>query len=158
MNVAVSGINKSFFVNTQVDLFKKDIVIMPVNLGNMHWVCAAINIEKQRFEYYDSMGQMNYNVTEVGSVLYPAFMLYTEFWRGQTNLITYHSHFLTQPLGITEISRSGASGQEGYTNRLERLGVVYKSPDTATSEWIRLWRLHFAIHRMFKPTRWRIRF
>lgn len=50
---------------SQFDLFKKDIIIMPVNLGNMHWVCAAINVEKQRFEYYDSMGKINYNVLAV---------------------------------------------------------------------------------------------
>ena len=52
----------------QFDLFKKDMIIMPINLGNMHWVCAAINIEKQRFEYYDSMGKINYNVLSVSSM------------------------------------------------------------------------------------------
>lgn len=30
---------------------------MPVNLGQLHWVCAAINVAKKRFEFYDSMGR-----------------------------------------------------------------------------------------------------
>ena len=47
------------------DLFQKDIIIMPINLGNAHWVCAAINISKKRFEYYDSMGKINYPILEV---------------------------------------------------------------------------------------------
>ncbi|GAA5863342.1 hypothetical protein JCM1840_007494 [Sporobolomyces johnsonii] len=38
------------------DVFAKDIIIFPVNLNNAHWSCAAINLEKKRFEYYDSFG------------------------------------------------------------------------------------------------------
>ncbi|GAA5942494.1 hypothetical protein JCM1841_000512 [Sporobolomyces salmonicolor] len=38
------------------DVFAKDIIIFPVNLNNSHWSCAAINLEKKRFEYYDSFG------------------------------------------------------------------------------------------------------
>ncbi|QRW00650.1 Ulp1 protease family, carboxy-terminal catalytic domain protein [Ceratobasidium sp. AG-Ba] len=38
------------------DIFKKDVVLLPVNIGNMHWTCAAINFAKKRIEYYDSMG------------------------------------------------------------------------------------------------------
>lgn len=49
----------------KVDLFAKDMVIMPVNLGNSHWVCAAINIGQKRFEYYDSMGRINHGVLQV---------------------------------------------------------------------------------------------
>ncbi|CEQ39194.1 SPOSA6832_00708 [Sporobolomyces salmonicolor] len=40
----------------QFDVFAKDIIIFPVNLNNSHWSCAAINLEKKRFEYYDSFG------------------------------------------------------------------------------------------------------
>lgn len=40
----------------QVDIFKKDVVVIPVNLGNAHWTCAAINMRLKRIEYYDSMG------------------------------------------------------------------------------------------------------
>ena len=40
-------------------MFTRDIVLLPINLGNQHWVCGAINMRKRRFEYYDSMGQMN---------------------------------------------------------------------------------------------------
>jgi hypothetical protein len=49
----------------QFDVFKKDIIILPVNLGNAHWVCAAINIREKRFEYYDSMGNPDKGVMKV---------------------------------------------------------------------------------------------
>ncbi|KAG8736447.1 Smt3-specific protease, partial [Ceratobasidium sp. 428] len=38
------------------DIFKKDVALVPVNLGNAHWTCAAINFKKKRIEYHDSMG------------------------------------------------------------------------------------------------------
>jgi sentrin-specific protease 1 len=41
---------------------------MPVNLGQQHWVCAAINIKAKRFEYYDSMGKMNLGILRVGAL------------------------------------------------------------------------------------------
>ncbi|KAG8969246.1 Smt3-specific protease [Tulasnella sp. 419] len=40
----------------KIDVFKKDIIIIPVNRGNAHWACAAINFKKRRIEYYDSLG------------------------------------------------------------------------------------------------------
>ncbi|KAK4051275.1 hypothetical protein OIO90_004756 [Microbotryomycetes sp. JL221] len=43
----------------RVDLFDQDVVIVPINHGNAHWVCAAINIRDKRFEYYDSLGNTN---------------------------------------------------------------------------------------------------
>ncbi|GAA5974112.1 hypothetical protein JCM11641_003443 [Rhodosporidiobolus odoratus] len=39
------------------DTFEKDIIIIPINQGGAHWVCAAVNIAKKRIEFYDSMGQ-----------------------------------------------------------------------------------------------------
>lgn len=53
----------------QVDLFAKDVVIVPINLGNSHWVCSAINIARKRFEYYDSLGSRNPLVYKVRSSL-----------------------------------------------------------------------------------------
>ncbi|BGP22120.1 sentrin-specific protease 1 [Rhodotorula toruloides] len=38
------------------DTFEKDIIIIPINHNNSHWVCAAVNIALKRFEYYDSLG------------------------------------------------------------------------------------------------------
>ncbi|KAG8694390.1 Smt3-specific protease, partial [Ceratobasidium sp. 394] len=38
------------------DIFKKDVALIPVNLGNAHWTCAAINFKQKRIEYHDSMG------------------------------------------------------------------------------------------------------
>lgn len=49
----------SFTSSSQVDLFTLDIVLIPINLGNSHWVCGAINLRKKRFEYYDSLGAEN---------------------------------------------------------------------------------------------------
>ncbi|KAI5479733.1 sentrin-specific protease 1 [Pseudohyphozyma bogoriensis] len=43
----------------RADLFAQDIVIIPINQHNSHWVCAAINFALKRFEYYDSLGGPN---------------------------------------------------------------------------------------------------
>ncbi|KAM0788029.1 hypothetical protein ACM66B_006228 [Microbotryomycetes sp. NB124-2] len=43
----------------RVDLFAKDIVIVPINHGNAHWVCSAINVRDKRIEYYDSLNGTN---------------------------------------------------------------------------------------------------
>ncbi|WFD28844.1 Ulp1 peptidase [Malassezia nana] len=40
----------------RVDLFTKDLVLLPINVGQAHWVCAAIDLRLRRFAYYDSMG------------------------------------------------------------------------------------------------------
>lgn len=39
----------------QVDIFDKDYILIPINLGNAHWVAALINLKMSRIEYYDSM-------------------------------------------------------------------------------------------------------
>ncbi|KAJ4494254.1 hypothetical protein C8R41DRAFT_909813 [Lentinula lateritia] len=39
----------------KVDLFSKDIVLIPVNHNNTHWTAAAINFRQKRMESYDSM-------------------------------------------------------------------------------------------------------
>ncbi|MCO5608386.1 hypothetical protein L7F22_062595 [Adiantum nelumboides] len=43
----------------KVDIFAKDLVLLPINMGQMHWVCAAINMRQCRIEYYDSMHSPN---------------------------------------------------------------------------------------------------
>ncbi|KIL71119.1 hypothetical protein M378DRAFT_155985 [Amanita muscaria Koide BX008] len=40
----------------KIDLFSKDVVLIPVNHNNAHWTCAAINFRGKRIESYDSMG------------------------------------------------------------------------------------------------------
>jgi sentrin-specific protease 1 len=49
----------------KIDIFSKDLVIFPINLGNAHWVCGAINLRYRRFEYYDSMGHRNERAFEL---------------------------------------------------------------------------------------------
>lgn len=43
-------------LSVQFDLFEKDMIIFPINMGNLHWTAAAINLKLKRFEYYDSLG------------------------------------------------------------------------------------------------------
>jgi len=52
---------------TQVDLFSKDTVLIPVNHGNAHWTAAAINFRNKRFESYDSMDMAKEKVFRVRS-------------------------------------------------------------------------------------------
>ena len=49
----------------KVDIFAKDLVLLPINMGQMHWVCAAINMRQCRIEYYDSMHSPNPRVFDV---------------------------------------------------------------------------------------------
>ncbi|CAH7670864.1 hypothetical protein BY996DRAFT_4586206 [Phakopsora pachyrhizi] len=49
----------------KIDLFKKDVIIFPINIRNSHWTCAAINIKKKRFEFYDSMGNHNDSILAI---------------------------------------------------------------------------------------------
>ncbi|WVQ93927.1 hypothetical protein IAU59_001005 [Kwoniella sp. CBS 9459] len=40
----------------KVDIFALDYFVFPINMDNMHWTACAVNFEKRRIEYYDSMG------------------------------------------------------------------------------------------------------
>ncbi|WVF66306.1 hypothetical protein IAT40_001046 [Kwoniella sp. CBS 6097] len=40
----------------KVDIFALDYFVFPINITNMHWTACAVNFEKKRIEYYDSMG------------------------------------------------------------------------------------------------------
>ncbi|PPQ98266.1 hypothetical protein CVT26_013534 [Gymnopilus dilepis] len=39
----------------KIDIFSKDVILIPVNHGNSHWTAAAINFRQKRIESYDSM-------------------------------------------------------------------------------------------------------
>ena len=54
--------------DTQVDIFAKDLILVPVNIGGMHWTAAAINNVARRIEYYDSMGDRGGHRAKVFSV------------------------------------------------------------------------------------------
>lgn len=49
----------------KVDIFTKDLILLPINMGQMHWVCAAINMRRCRFEYYDSLHERNSSVFKI---------------------------------------------------------------------------------------------
>jgi Ulp1 family protease len=38
------------------DIFKLDKILFPINMGNMHWIAAAIFMKQKRIEIFDSMG------------------------------------------------------------------------------------------------------
>ncbi|KAF8168307.1 hypothetical protein B0H34DRAFT_816038 [Crassisporium funariophilum] len=40
----------------KLDIFSKDVILIPVNHSNAHWTAAAINFRRKRVESYDSMG------------------------------------------------------------------------------------------------------
>ncbi|XP_063194843.1 sentrin-specific protease 2-like [Chroicocephalus ridibundus] len=40
----------------RVDLFNKDIILVPINL-RLHWTLAVIDMRKKTIKYYDSLGQ-----------------------------------------------------------------------------------------------------
>jgi sentrin-specific protease 1 len=49
----------------KVDIFAKDIVLIPVNHKNLHWTAAAINFKLKRIESYDSMNMAGADVCQV---------------------------------------------------------------------------------------------
>lgn len=48
----------------QIDIFSKDIVVIPINHNNAHWTAAVINLRRKRVESYDSMGMARQNVLD----------------------------------------------------------------------------------------------
>lgn len=44
---------------TEVDVLKLERLIVPINIGNIHWCLAVVNLKARRFEYYDSLGHSN---------------------------------------------------------------------------------------------------
>jgi len=45
----------------KVDLFTKDLILIPINHNQMHWSAAVINFRDKRIESYDSMDPDNVN-------------------------------------------------------------------------------------------------
>ncbi|OAX39413.1 cysteine proteinase [Rhizopogon vinicolor AM-OR11-026] len=39
----------------KIDIFSKDVILIPINHSNSHWTGAAINFRRKRIESYDSM-------------------------------------------------------------------------------------------------------
>lgn len=56
-----------------MDIFAKDVVLIPINLGNAHWTFSCVNMRLKRIEYYDSLGgrrQVVYDVCLVPLYVY----------------------------------------------------------------------------------------
>lgn len=43
----------------KVDIFAKEIVLVPVHVNGVHWCMAIINLKAKTIKYYDSMGKAN---------------------------------------------------------------------------------------------------
>ena len=54
----------------KIDIFAKDVVLIPVNHNNLHWTAAAINFRKKRIESYDSMGSYRGAVYKVRKLFF----------------------------------------------------------------------------------------
>ena len=53
----------------QIDIFSKDVILIPINHSNAHWTAAAINFRKKRIESYDSMNMDRSSVFKVCPLL-----------------------------------------------------------------------------------------
>ncbi|KAJ8586816.1 cysteine proteinase [Rhizopogon salebrosus TDB-379] len=49
----------------KMDIFSKDIILIPINHNNSHWTGAAINFRRKRIESYDSMNLDRRQVSKV---------------------------------------------------------------------------------------------
>ena len=52
----------------QVNIFEKDLVLFPINVGNAHWVAGAIDMRNKRVDYFDSLGTAGPGKDEVFDV------------------------------------------------------------------------------------------
>ena len=50
-----SNVRRWTLGRSAVDLFSRDLVIVPINQGNSHWTLGLINLRQKRFEFIDSM-------------------------------------------------------------------------------------------------------
>uniref|UniRef100_A0A1A9WDH3 Ubiquitin-like protease family profile domain-containing protein n=1 Tax=Glossina brevipalpis TaxID=37001 RepID=A0A1A9WDH3_9MUSC len=48
-----------------MDIFTKDILLIPVNLSNVHWSMAIIHFKNRTIKHYDSMGSPNKRILNV---------------------------------------------------------------------------------------------
>ncbi|KAJ8906249.1 hypothetical protein NDN08_002742 [Rhodosorus marinus] len=51
----------------KVDIFSKDVLVIPINHENFHWACAVIDLRKKQLAYFDSLGGKN--TTVLGNLL-----------------------------------------------------------------------------------------
>lgn len=46
----------------KVDIFAKEVILVPVHVNGVHWCMAIINLKAKTIKYYDSMGKANEKV------------------------------------------------------------------------------------------------
>jgi sentrin-specific protease 1 len=64
--VTYSEIEDVFLFRMQIDIFVKDIILIPIIHDKTHWTGAAINFRRKRIESYDSMNLDRRQVSKVG--------------------------------------------------------------------------------------------
>lgn len=47
-----------------MDIFSKDVILVPVHLG-MHWCMCIIDFQNKAVKYFDSMGGRNQNCLDI---------------------------------------------------------------------------------------------
>lgn len=84
-----------------VDIFAKDVVLIPINHENKHWTAAAINFRRKRIEAYDSLGSPKdyvyqvcfiYSLQKRSPILIEALSpsTYGHIWTRNTNIRRKH--------------------------------------------------------------------
>lgn len=90
----------------QIDIFAKDVILVPVNHGNAHWTAAAVNFRRKRIESYDSMGMRRTNVLMVCTFVIP---------RAKQTLITRRCSGNTWSKNTKTSARSRSTSRGGQT-------------------------------------------
>lgn len=84
----------------KLDIFALDQLLIPINIGNTHWVSASINFTEKRIEYYDSLPDHGYRleVFKVGTLLRDA----THIQNLRTYLQAEHREKKGSPLDLDD--------------------------------------------------------
>jgi len=116
----------------KVDIFSKDVVLIPVNHDNTHWTAAAINFRKKRFESFDSMGMAKETVWKV------------RVWCVNIRRVAW-THSTSASAGVCS---TRTSQQEEEAFRLYRLGGLGAREYPSSNKRLRLWRFHLSVPRI----------
>lgn len=98
-----------------MDIFEKDVILIPVNHDNSHWTAAAINFRQKRIESYDSMDldrSLVYKVSCVHTIRNRVLTSFLQLLRGY--LDAEHRNKKKKPFDFT-----------GWEDRLYEVRVLY---------------------------------
>lgn len=73
----------------RVNIFQYDLLLFPLHVNNNHWSLARVDLRNRSINYYDSLGQFNYQILNILEN-----MIHREAERLQPETITYRSPFV----------------------------------------------------------------